>query len=123
MTSFSPARITTTGVVGESYNVGSRSERTNLQVVEAVCDLVDQRASPLPSGEKRRPLIRFVSDRPGHDRRYAINPTKIERLLGWTPKRCFEEGLPSIVDWFLANECWWRPLRERYVGERLGQGR
>ena len=109
--------IVTRGRVGESYNVGARSERTNLQVVEAICDLVDQRLG----GGPRRSLIRFVDDRPGHDRRYAIDPMKIERELGWRPLESFESGLAGTVDWFLANEWWWRPIREqKYGGGRLG---
>jgi dTDP-glucose 4,6-dehydratase len=113
--------VLTRGQVGESYNVGARSERTNLAVVEAICDLVDVRAGALPGGAPRRSLISFVADRPGHDRRYAIDPTRIERELGWAPAYRFEEGLAVTVDWFLANEWWWRPLRARYAGERLGQ--
>lgn len=112
--------VLTRGAVGESYNVGARAERTNLQVVEAICDLLDERM-PVPDGRLRRELIRFVEDRPGHDRRYAIDPTKIERELGWRPERSFEEGLAATVDWYLANDWWWRPLRkERYGGQRLG---
>ena len=109
--------IVTRGRVGESYNVGARSERTNLQVVEAICDLVDERLG----GGPRRGLITFVEDRPGHDRRYAIDPSKIERELGWQPERSFESGLAETVDWYLANEWWWRPIRDRkYDGSRLG---
>lgn len=109
-----------TGTVGESYNVGGRAERTNLQVVEAICDALDARR-PLDDGRKRRDLITFVTDRPGHDRRYAIDCSRIERELGWTPSVDFEEGLARTVDWYLANEWWWGPLRERYAGERLGK--
>jgi dTDP-glucose 4,6-dehydratase len=109
--------IVTEGRVGESYNVGARSERTNLQVVETICDLVGQRLG----GGSRRGLIAFVEDRPGHDRRYAIDPTRIETELGWRPRHSFEEGLAATVDWFLANDWWWRPIRERtYGGDRLG---
>jgi len=109
--------IVTQGRVGESYNVGARSERTNLQVVETICDLVGQRLG----GGSRRGLIAFVEDRPGHDRRYAIDPTRIETELGWRPQHSFEEGLAATVDWFLANDWWWRPIRERtYGGDRLG---
>jgi len=112
--------VVTRGAVGESYNVGGRAERTNLQVVEAICDLLDERR-PLPGGERRRSLITFVADRPGHDRRYAIDPTKIERDLGWKARESFESGLAKTVDWFLDNEQWWRPIREqRYAGDRLG---
>lgn len=108
------------GRIGESYNVGGRAERTNLAVVEAICDLLDARR-PLPDGRSRRTLIRFVADRPGHDRRYAIDSSKIERELGWQARESFETGLASTVDWYLENEWWWRPIREKaYAGERLG---
>jgi dTDP-glucose 4,6-dehydratase len=114
--------VLTKGMVGESYNVGGREERTNLQVVEAICDALDARA-PLENGESRRELIRFVSDRPGHDRRYAIDPSKIERDLGWQAQESFESGLARTVDWYLDNRWWWEPIRSgRYAGERLGQG-
>jgi dTDP-glucose 4,6-dehydratase len=115
--------VLTKGKVGESYNVGARAERSNLQVVEAICDLLDER-QPLADGQARRSLIDFVADRPGHDRRYAIDPAKIERELGWRAQRTFEQGLADTIDWFLANEWWWRPLRDRdYSGERLGLAR
>lgn len=108
------------GAVGESYNVGGRSERTNLQVVEAICGTLDEKR-PRKSGAKYRDLVTLVTDRPGHDRRYAIDASKIERELGWTPQETFETGLARTVDWYLANEWWWRPLREeRYSGRRLG---
>lgn len=109
-----------TGAVGESYNVGGRAERTNLQVVEAICDALDSRR-PLADGRKRRELITFVTDRPGHDRRYAIDCTLIERELGWRPSVSFDEGLARTVDWYLENDWWWAPLRSRYAGERLGK--
>jgi dTDP-glucose 4,6-dehydratase len=105
---------------GSRYNVGGAAERTNLQVVEAICDLVDERI-PDREGSRRR-LIAFVADRPGHDRRYAIDGSKLERELDWTPRRGFEEGLAATVDWFLANEWWWRPLREGGASERRGLG-
>ena len=112
--------VLTTGKVGESYNVGGRAERNNLQVVEAICDLLDQRR-PLSSGEPRRSLITFVTDRPGHDRRYAIDPAKIERELGWRADHNFETGLAETIDWFLGHEAWWRPIRDgSYSGARLG---
>ncbi len=113
--------IVTRGRIGESYNVGGRAERSNLAVVETVCDLLDARA-PLPDGSPRRELIRFVPDRPGHDRRYAIDPSKVEQELGWSAEETFEEGLAKTVDWFIENEWWWRPIREqRYSGARLGR--
>ena len=110
-------RIVGRGRVGESYNVGGRAERTNLQVVEAICDLVDDRLG----GPSRHSLITFVEDRPGHDRRYAIDPRKIEDELGWRAEESFESGLAKTVDWFLANDWWWRPIRDgKYSGGRLG---
>ncbi len=114
------AMIATNGKVGESYNVGGHCERTNLAVVEAICDILDAQR-PNADGTKRRSLITFVTDRPGHDRRYAIDCQKIESELGWKPSRTFEEGLADTIRWYLANEDWWRPIREKkYTGERLG---
>jgi dTDP-glucose 4,6-dehydratase len=108
------------GRSGQSYNVGGNAERTNLAVVETICDLLDRRR-PLAGGGSRRSLITFVKDRPGHDRRYAIDAAKIAGELGWQPKHSFEEGIAATVDWYLANEDWWRPIRDgRYAGERLG---
>ena len=104
---------------GSTYNIGGRSERTNLQVVQAICDLLDEAAPPLSSGP-RRELIGFVPDRPGHDRRYGVDPSKIGEDLGWTPKTDFETGLRRTVDWYLARRDWWGPLRARYAGQRLG---
>ena len=104
---------------GSSYNIGGLSERTNLQVVQAICDLVDAAAPALSSGP-RQDLITFVPDRPGHDRRYGVDPSRIGEDLGWTPKTDFETGLKRTVDWYLARRDWWRPLRERYAGQRLG---
>lgn len=112
--------IVADGRVGDSYNVGGRSERTNLQVVHAICDLLDSR-SPRADGQSHRSLIRFVPDGPGHDRRYAIDSSKVERELGWSAAETFESGLAKTIDWYLENEWWWRPLRDgRYSGERLG---
>lgn len=112
--------VFTTGQPGESYNIGGRCERTNLQVVRGLCGLLDERR-PRVDGRSYAEQIEFVTDRPGHDRRYAMDATKIERLLGWRPKETFETGLARTVDWYLANEAWWRPIRERaYAGERLG---
>jgi dTDP-glucose 4,6-dehydratase len=113
-------QIVTRGTVGESYNVGGSSERSNLSVVQTICDLLDERR-PLADGRSRRELIQFVADRPGHDLRYAIDPSKIERELGWRPQENFESGIAATIDWYLDNEWWWRPIREgRYAGERLG---
>jgi dTDP-glucose 4,6-dehydratase len=108
------------GKVGESYNIGGRAERRNLDVVESVCDLLD-RSQPLADGRRRRELIQFVTDRPGHDLRYALHPAKAERELGWEARETFDSGLEKTVAWYLHNEWWWRPIREgSYAGERLG---
>lgn len=110
--------IASEGVPGETYNVGGRNERTNLQVVEAICDTLDQL---VPVAAPRRNLITFVQDRPGHDQRYAIDATKLERELGWKAQETFDTGLVRTVRWYLENEAWWRPLRDGvYTGERLG---
>jgi dTDP-glucose 4,6-dehydratase len=112
--------IMTKGRVGESYNVGGRAQRTNLSVVEAICDVLD-RKRPLKGHKPRRELIAFVTDRPGHDRRYAIDPSKIETELGWRAEESFETGIEKTIDWYLANDWWWRPIREeKYAGGRLG---
>ena len=113
--------VLTKGAVGESYNVGGNQERTNLEVVEAICDALDARL-PLDGGGSRRDLITFVTDRPGHDRRYAIDASKIERELGWSPEETFESGLAKTIDWYLDNRWWWEPIRSgSYAGERLGK--
>jgi len=115
------ALVASNGRVGESYNIGGRAERTNLAVVETICELLDQKR-PRSGGKSHRELITFVTDRPGHDRRYAIDPSKIERELGWSPQESFETGLARTVDWYLENDWWWRPIREQhYAGERLGK--
>jgi dTDP-glucose 4,6-dehydratase len=108
------------GTPGETYNVGGKAERTNLEVVETLCDLVDELAGPLDSGASRRSLITFVADRPGHDQRYAIDQTKIQRDLGWEPQHTFDTGLRSTVQWYLDNQPWWQPLRDKQATERLG---
>lgn len=107
------------GAVGQTYVIGGRSERANIDVVGRICDLVDG-AVP-PNGAARRSLVTYVADRPGHDRRYAIDCAKIERELGWRPTYDFERGLEETVAWYLKHRDWWTPLREgRYGGERLG---
>jgi dTDP-glucose 4,6-dehydratase len=110
------------GTIGETYNIGGHNEKTNLHVVETLCDLLDQRIQDKPQGMTSfRELITFVTDRPGHDKRYAIDASKIEATLGWTPVETFETGLAKTVDWFLANETWWQRVRSgAYQGERLG---
>jgi dTDP-glucose 4,6-dehydratase len=113
-------RVVERGTPGESYNIGGRAERRNLEVVQAICDLVDEFA---PRPGSRRDLIAYVVDRPGHDLRYAIDASKIERELGWTPQRSFEAGLRETVQWYLANAPWWTAIRSgAYRGERLGVG-
>lgn len=107
------------GKAGETYCIGPRQERTNLQVVKAICAVLD-RLRPDPAGPRER-LITFVKDRPGHDFRYAMDPTTAERRLGWTAKYDFESGLEHTLGWYLANEAWWGPIRaRRYAGQRLG---
>lgn len=110
------------GTIGETYNIGGHNEKTNLHVVETLCDLLDQRIQDKPQGMTSfRELITFVTDRPGHDKRYAIDASKIEATLGWTPVETFETGLAKTVDWFLANETWWQRVRSgAYQGQRLG---
>jgi dTDP-glucose 4,6-dehydratase len=113
------ALVMSKGRPGQSYNVGGRNERSNLEVVQAIADTLD-RLQP-KAGAGRRSLIEFVADRPGHDLRYAIDASKIETELGWRARETFESGLEKTVEWFIANEQWWRPLRQaRYAGERLG---
>lgn len=108
------------GEVGESYNIGGRCERRNIDVVEAICDLVDELA-PAKRSSSRRALISFVADRPGHDLRYAIDPSKIENRLGWRRRHSFEAGLRETVRWYLDNQQWWREIRSGADrGKRLG---
>ena len=108
------------GRPGETYLIGGDAERRNIDVVRAIADFVDEGAPPLPDGRPRSDLIAFVTDRPGHDFRYAADFAKLEGELGWRPTHTFEEGLRQTVDWFLANEAWWGPLLDRYNGDRLG---
>lgn len=105
------------GKIGETYNVGGRNERRNIDVVRQICDVIDRH---LPASHPRRELIEFVTDRPGHDERYAIDASKLERDLGWNASENFESGIEKTVQWYLDNEWWWRPLRQRYAGQRLG---
>jgi dTDP-glucose 4,6-dehydratase len=105
------------GRVGETYNVGGRNERRNIDVVRRVCAVLDECS---PADKPREGLIEFVTDRPGHDARYAIDATKLETELGWRAQENFDTGIEKTVRWYLDNEWWWQPLRERYAGERLG---
>ena len=105
------------GRLGETYNVGGRNERRNIDVVRRICAVLDEL---LPSNQPREELIDFVTDRPGHDARYAIDATKLETELGWRAQENFDTGIAKTVQWYVENDWWWRPLRERYAGERLG---
>ena len=107
------------GALGRSYNIGGENERSNLELVQALCGILDE-LRPKAEGVYAD-QITFVPDRPGHDARYAIDPTRIREELGWRPSVTVEEGLRKTVEWYLANEAWWRALQDRHgVGERLG---
>jgi dTDP-glucose 4,6-dehydratase len=113
--------VATKGKNGESYNIGGRAERTNLDVVKAICAALDK-ARPRKNSKSYSELITYVTDRPGHDRRYAIDPAKAENELGWRAEHSFESGIATTIDWYLANEWWWKPIRDgNYAGERLGK--
>jgi dTDP-glucose 4,6-dehydratase len=106
------------GLPGETYNVGGRNERTNLEVVNGICAALDRLS---PSGWPHNRLITYVTDRPGHDHRYAIDAGKLERELGWKVEETFTTGLQKTVQWYLENDWWWAPLRKSvYAGERIG---
>ena len=114
-------RVLEAGVVGETYTVGGNAEKTNIDVVKTVCALLDARR-PRVDGQPRESQIRFVKDRPGHDRRYAIDASRLRRELGWTPAHRFEQGLAATVDWYLSHQDWVsRVLDGSYRMERLGQ--
>jgi dTDP-glucose 4,6-dehydratase len=107
------------GKVGETYNIGGRNERTNLHVVETICDLLDELA-PRADGPHRR-LITFVADRPGDDRRYAIDASKLERELGWRAAENFESGIAKTVRWYIDQKAWWTAILKRgYAAKRVG---
>jgi dTDP-glucose 4,6-dehydratase len=114
------------GVPGESYNIGGSCEKKNLELVHFICDFIDERLGPI-HGQPRRTLIRFVADRPGHDRRYAMDASKIMKELGWQPQVPFEEGLRKTVEWYLQNTQWVQAILdgtymdyyEKQYGERL----
>ncbi len=105
------------GVPGETYNVGGRNERRNIDVVRRICAVLDEL---VPTDAPREGLIEFVTDRPGHDARYAIDATRLETELGWRAQENFDSGIEKTVRWYLDNEWWWKPLRDRYDGQRLG---
>lgn len=109
------------GRPGECYNVGGHNERTNLQVVQAICAILDE-LRPRADGRSYAEQITFVKDRPGHDARYAIDPSKIMAELGWKPQETFETGLRRTIQWYLENEAWWQPLRQA-AAQRVGLAR
>jgi dTDP-glucose 4,6-dehydratase len=100
------ARVLDKGIPGESYNIGGHNEKKNIEVVELLCDILDRKTGLLAPDRPRRSLITFIADRPGHDRRYAIDASRIERELGWKPKVTFEQGIDLTVDWYLENRGW-----------------
>lgn len=116
--------VLTTGVVGETYNIGGHNEKRNIEVVRAICSLLEELRPEKPAGVARyEDLITYVADRPGHDKRYAIDAGKIRRELGWKPLETFESGLRKTVQWYLENEEWWRHVQDgSYQRERLGIG-
>lgn len=115
-------QVVTQGVVGETYNIGGHNEKRNLEVVRTLCTLLEELAPEKPVGVARyEDLITYVQDRPGHDKRYAIDAGKIQRELGWTPQESFESGIRKTVEWFLGNRDWWQRVQDgSYQRERLG---
>lgn len=115
-------KVVTEGVVGETYNIGGHNEKANIEVVKTICSLLEEMVPNKPNGVKHyQDLITFVTDRPGHDLRYAIDATKIGKELGWYPQETFESGLRKTVEWYLNNEKWWRRVLDgSYNLERLG---
>ncbi|UJW85861.1 dTDP-glucose 4,6-dehydratase [Devosia sp. SL43] len=109
--------IISSGRIGETYNVGGRNERRNIDVVRRICSVLDDLR---PDAQPRESLIDYVTDRPGHDARYAIDASKLETELGWKATETFDTGIEKTVRWYLENEWWWRPLRQAYDGQRLG---
>jgi dTDP-glucose 4,6-dehydratase len=110
--------IVTKGLPGQTYNVGGHNERTNLEVVQTICRILDELQ---PNERPHDRLITYVADRPGHDQRYAIDPSKLENELGWKAEETFSSGIAKTVNWYIENKWWWAPLRERvYAGERIG---
>ncbi len=115
-------KVVTEGVVGETYNIGGHNEKANIEVVKTICSLLEEMVPNKPQGVVQyQNLITYVKDRPGHDVRYAIDASKIERELGWKPQETFESGIRKTVEWYLNNQEWWsRVLDGSYSRERLG---
>ncbi|MBA5599874.1 dTDP-glucose 4,6-dehydratase [Pectobacterium aroidearum] len=115
-------KVVTEGIVGETYNIGGHNERKNIEVVQTICQLLDELVPNRPADiDKYEELITYVTDRPGHDMRYAIDASKIYRELGWKPQETFESGIRKTVQWYLENEQWWCRVKDgSYAGERLG---
>lgn len=114
--------VLTTGKIGETYNIGGHNEKANIEVVKTICALLEELVPNKPAGvEKYEHLITYVTDRPGHDVRYAIDAAKIERELGWKPQETFESGIRKTVEWYLNNKTWWQHVLDgSYNRERLG---
>tara|TARA_B110000208_G_C11769964_1_gene429960 strand:- start:1739 stop:2245 length:507 start_codon:yes stop_codon:yes gene_type:complete len=111
--------VLTKGELGRSYNIGGENEATNIEIVQKICCILDKKR---PAQEPYAELIEFVDDRPGHDQRYAIDPSRIKNELGWSPSVTLDEGLEKTVQWYLDNEDWWKPLQKRVgIGTRLGK--
>ena len=111
--------VLTKGELGRSYNIGGENEATNIEIVQKICCILDKKR---PAEEPYAELIEFVDDRPGHDQRYAIDPSRIKNELGWSPSVTLDEGLEKTVQWYLDNEGWWKPLQKRVgIGTRLGK--
>lgn len=115
-------KVVTEGVIGETYNIGGHNERKNIEVVHTICRLLEELAPSKPAGVVQyEDLITYVTDRPGHDMRYAIDASKIERELGWKPQETFESGIRKTVVWYLSNQVWWQRVQDgTYARERIG---
>jgi dTDP-glucose 4,6-dehydratase len=107
------------GISGETYNIGGNCEQSNINIVKTICEIMDQ-LKPI-NKDRFINLLQYTTDRPGHDQRYAIDSSKIQKELGWTPKIKFKDGMLKTIQWYLDNEWWWKPIRiSQYSGERLG---